>query len=400
MGVPHLRRPQGEGAHLQEVGRAALLRDRPALPARPLREGHLPEVRHAGPVRRRLREVRHDLRPARAEGAVLRDLRKPAGRPLERPRVREPPEAGGVRGDRRLGERRGAPRAVRARAGEGLARRPPGLVHHARRAVLRVPGERSRVRGQVPLRLGGRAHRLPLERRALLQGRGARREAALPRGVRAAVPRRRSEGGAPRALHREGHPSLPRGVLARDALGDGPQAPGSDAGARSPHRERREDVEDARLVHHREGVPRLRPRPRAAPLLLRVEPVAGHLRHRPLARRVPQPHQRRSPEAHREPRGARPLAGREARRARGGGGRRDAALRPEGRRGRARDVAGGVPRARVPGGDPRRERARGRREQGRPGQQALGDALGAGDAGAPVRPREGAPRHRGDAGPP
>ena len=37
------------------------------------------------------------------------------------------------------------------------------------------------------------------------------------------------------------------------------------------------------------------------------------------------------------------------------------------------------------------------REQGGPGQQALGDAGRAGDPGAPPRPREGAPRDRGDA---
>ena len=132
-----------------------------------------------------------------------------------------------------------------------MAGRPAGLVHHPRRAVLRVPGERSRVPGQVPLRLGGRAHRLPLQRRALLRGRGARGGGgSRPDAFEA---RYLADGAPSRLEHFIGKDILRFHAVFWPAMlwAAGLKRPGPDAGARPPHRERREDVEVARHLHHR-----------------------------------------------------------------------------------------------------------------------------------------------------
>src|SRR5205085_10633813 len=55
-------------------GRAALLRDRQAVPARSLRQGRVPEVRRQGSVWRRLRGLREHLRADRSEESLLRAL--------------------------------------------------------------------------------------------------------------------------------------------------------------------------------------------------------------------------------------------------------------------------------------------------------------------------------------
>ena len=258
------------GAHLQEVGRAALLRERRALPARPLRQGDLPEVRHARPVRRRLREVRDHLRPAGAEGPALRALRHLAGGPRERPRLRQPRRRSS-RAHPRLGGGGGAPRAGGPRAGEGLARRPAGLVHHPRRALLRLPGERPRLPRQVHLRLARRAHRLPLQRRALLRRRGAGRRRLDPAAYEAAY---LAPGSPARLEHFIGKDILRFHAVFWPAMlwARGAEAARPAGRARPPHRERREDVQVARHLHHRQDLPRRGARPAAAPLLLRRQP--------------------------------------------------------------------------------------------------------------------------------
>ena len=60
------------GGHIGHRSRAAVLRPGQGhVPARPLHQGHLPELRHAGPVRRQLRTLRRDLRADRTEGTAL-----------------------------------------------------------------------------------------------------------------------------------------------------------------------------------------------------------------------------------------------------------------------------------------------------------------------------------------
>ena len=67
-----------EGGHIEKrPARADLLREGQALPARPLCAGHLPQLQGARPVRRRLREVRHDLCADRLDRAALRHLQAP-----------------------------------------------------------------------------------------------------------------------------------------------------------------------------------------------------------------------------------------------------------------------------------------------------------------------------------
>ena len=134
--------------------------------------------------------------------------------------------------------------AVTAKLGEwfsaGLAR----LGHLARRAVLRLrdPG-RDR---QVFLRLARCAHRLPRQPAQLLP--------AHRRGLRPLLEAGQRRRGLP--LHRQGHRVLPHAVLARRAARRG--VPPAHGGLRAwfPDRERPEDVEVPRHIHHRARVAR------------------------------------------------------------------------------------------------------------------------------------------------
>ena len=161
----HLRRAEGEGAHRQAVGRAALLREGQALPARPLHQGHLPELRHAGPVRRRLREVRHDLRSARAHRAPLRALRHAADAPRSPTHLFFKLAQGRSRSSA-AGSSARAPRAGGARPGPGLVRGPADWDISRDAPYFGFPVNDPGRPGQVLLRLAGRAHRLHLLRRA------------------------------------------------------------------------------------------------------------------------------------------------------------------------------------------------------------------------------------------
>ena len=193
--------------------------------------------------------------------------------------------------------------------------------------------------------LSSAEHYFTEEAPARPSGSRRRSSSALPRGGR-----RR----AARALHRQGHPPLPRRVLAGHALGRRPEAPGPDAGARPPHRERREDVEVARDVHHRAHLPRLRPRSGAAPLLLRGEPRPGRAGPRP--RRSTSSATASTPTSRTtsrtSPRASRRWSGARARRSRSRPSRRSSRRRAPRSHRRARAYR----RARVPGGRAARER--------------------------------------------
>ena len=276
---------------------------------------------------------------------------------------------------------------------------PAGLVHHARRAVLRLPGERPRVRPASTSTSGW-----------------TRPSATSPRPSATSRPRpRRARGSRPTEFEArylaEGAPSRLEHFIGKDILRFHAvfwPAMLWAAGLKRPDRmpvHGHLTVNGEKMSKSRgtfvtgRDLPRLGPRPRAAPLLLRVQPLARHLRHRPLARGVPQPRQRRPGQADCEPRLARPRAG-GAPAGRAGAPRRGDRRRPGRRdRPRPRHGAAGVPRPRVPDRAPRRERARRRVQQGAAGAQALGGA-GVGRPGrAAVRPRQGGPRAGGDARP-
>ena len=79
-------------------------------------------------------------------------------------------------------------------------------------------------------------------------------------------------------LHRQGHPLLPRAVLAgRTGARRLPHAD-QDLRARLPDGQRREDVQVARHLHHRRELPRHRPQPGVAALLLRRQAVGERWR--------------------------------------------------------------------------------------------------------------------------
>ncbi len=146
---------------------------------------------------------------------VLEDLGALLLPPLGRARGRLP-----ARMDARHQRRRRAPPADGSRQqDEGMARRGGReqalrLGHLARRALLRLrdPGRA----GQVLLCVARRADRLP--RQLPQPRRQARRRGRddCPRGLHRRRPRRRGRH-RDGALHRQGHPLLPRPVLARDA---------------------------------------------------------------------------------------------------------------------------------------------------------------------------------------
>ena len=125
-------------------------------------------------------------------------------------------------------------------------------------------------------------------------------------------------------LHRQGHRLLPHAVLAGRAARRGLPPAHQRVRARLPDRERPEDVEVARHVHHRAHL--ARPPAGGVPaLLLRVAPRARRRRPRPEPRRLREQGQfrpRRQARQHREPlrRFHRAALGRPARRRAAGAG--------------------------------------------------------------------------------
>ena len=98
-------------------------------------------------------------------------------------------------------------RRARAQARRVVQGGPQGLGHLARRALLRLP--HSRRARQVLLRLVRRADRLH----------GELPESLPPRRHRLRRVLGRRQPARALSLHRQGHPVLPRAVLARDAVG-------------------------------------------------------------------------------------------------------------------------------------------------------------------------------------
>ena len=199
---PFAREPGVLGAHLQPAergrthraqGRRPGLRPRQVdVPARPLRQGHVPELRRCRAVRGQLRGLRRHLQPRRSRRRGVGPVGGGARVPLLGALLRAPrglragvaPVACGRRPERR---RAGAERD-RQQARRVVRRRTPGLGHLPRRPVLRIRDPR-RPR-EVFLRLAGRADRvhgeLPAPVRAAHRSRlrrclaGGLRDRALP----------------------------------------------------------------------------------------------------------------------------------------------------------------------------------------------------------------------------
>ena len=78
--------PAGRGPDRREAGRAVLRSGEGDVPARPLHQGRVPEVRREGPVRRLVRSLRLDLQPDRPQEPLLGGLRR-ASRCARRPTI-------------------------------------------------------------------------------------------------------------------------------------------------------------------------------------------------------------------------------------------------------------------------------------------------------------------------
>ena len=129
--------------------RAVLRSGQGHVPRRPLHQGHLPEVRHEGPVRgRRVREVRHDQCADRPRRSVFRDHRRQAGAARVRAPVLSPVRSAGrstflerwTQGDAAAARGVQQDPGVAGRRRQGAQR----LGHLARRALLRHRGARTR----------------------------------------------------------------------------------------------------------------------------------------------------------------------------------------------------------------------------------------------------------------
>ena len=213
-----------------------------------------------GPLLRRLRGVQAPRRPARRRGRV----RGPAG--LPRPR---PPGRAAAGGELVLPAQRLPGPAHRALRGQ--PRRDPA-AQRLQRGACRSSGRASstsRCRG----RASAGASRCPgttdqviyvwfdaLLNYATAVGYGAEPGLARRRAVRAGV-------AAGREPRRQGHPALPRRVLARDAHGGRARAAAQGVRARLAARRRREDVE-VEAHRHRAGADHRHLRLRRLPLLL------------------------------------------------------------------------------------------------------------------------------------
>ena len=220
-------------------------------------KGELPALRRRRPVRRQLRGLRRDLPADRARRTRARVS---AGATPVRTRIASTVlQARRLRGDAARAGSAGGDSAGRGRqqARRVVRSRPAGLGHLARRALLRLRDPR-RAR-QVLLRLARRADRL--------HGAASETCATAPAcdfddcwgtdSDAELVP-----------LHRQGHRLLPHPVLAGDAARRRLPHARPRVRPRLPDRQRREDVEVARHLHHGAHLPRP-PRPGVPALLLR-----------------------------------------------------------------------------------------------------------------------------------
>ena len=242
------------------------------VPAGPLRARHLPALRHAGPVRRLLRELRRHLLAGRPEGCRLHGHRH-ARRCCATPSTCSSGSASSSRTCATGWPAHGLQPAVRAKLDEwfeaGL--QDWDISRDAPYFGFEIPGRARQVFLRL-VRCADRLHR---------QLRGAGRE-ARPR-FRRVLEGRRQHRTAP--LHRQGHQLLPHAVLAGGAAWRGLPPPDRRARARLPDRQRPEDVEVARHLHHRAPLPG--PAARRPPaLLLRRQARPRPRRHRPEPRRL------------------------------------------------------------------------------------------------------------------
>ncbi len=223
--------------------RAVLRPGEEHVPARPLHQGRMPELRRQGPVRRQLRGLRRGVLAHRPEEPVLGADRRGAGAQAAASTSSSSCRTRAASSSSKPGRRTascsprwrtrcasGSPRTRRRRLGPGR------LGHQPRRALLRHsdPGRA----GQVLLRLAGRAGGLP----------GVAEEPVRPTrpGLRG-LHGRRPRGADP--LHRQGHRHLPHAVLAGDAEVQRPQGADQRVRARPPDRRRREDEQEPRHRH-------------------------------------------------------------------------------------------------------------------------------------------------------
>ena len=144
---------QGRGlARHDEADRAVLRSGEGDVPAGPLHQGRVPEVRREGPVRRRLRELRLGQRADRSEESVLDAVGRDAGAASRRehfffrlsdPRVRRVPAANGRTSTAGCSPRslNKAQRVARATS-DGARRSPTGTS----RATRRTSASRSPTR--------------------------------------------------------------------------------------------------------------------------------------------------------------------------------------------------------------------------------------------------------------
>ena len=227
-------RPCGATAWSARRRSAALRPGGRHVSGRPLRQGHLPQVQDARPVRRQLREVRHALqrrRPDRpGEHALRGDARDPQGQaPLRQHRA-------AARLPRRVGRRRAGPCSRRS----PITSRATSSASRSATGTSRGRRPTSASRSPTARAITGTSGSTPPSATSPRRGSGAIGTASSSTTGGGARPDR----GPP--LHRQGHHLLPHALLAGDAE-DGRIQPAEEGPhPRLPHRQRQEDVEDAR----------------------------------------------------------------------------------------------------------------------------------------------------------
>ena len=296
-----VHRPVQERLHLRQDHAGGLLRELPALPARPLRGGHLPALRRRRRPGRPVRLLRQAAGPGGPHQPALQDLRQPARYPGHRALLpgpaglRRAPDAPGCRS--RI---TGAPTCATSRWACCRRACSPGAITRDILWGIPIPELPGQLPRQAHLRLVRRRHRLPLGQHrmgALL----ARRRGQVEGMV--AEPRR-----PPLLLHGQGQHRLPQRHLAVHAHGLQRGPPGAlhrgcpagrrpagalrrgvqrvpDHGGQKVQRQPQRGRVAARLFRP------LRRRPAA---LLSDDQRAGELRHRLYLGRVPAPQQRRA----------------------------------------------------------------------------------------------------------
>ncbi len=190
------------------LGGAVLRPGQADVPARPLHQGRVPELPFEGPVRRLLRGVRHDLQPHRSDRALLRGvgrhadaqgLRAPLLQALARATAAASSSSGRSPAStcRRRRATRSASGSIRACNDWDISRDAPYFGFE----IPGAPGKYFYVWLDAPIGYLG-SFREPV------------RHAWAWTSTALGAARGRDRDGA---LHRQGHPLLPRAVLAGDA---------------------------------------------------------------------------------------------------------------------------------------------------------------------------------------